>query len=132
MSLVASKLLESVVSASDPRIVVLLKCIGVDVDIECHTTVKSAFQELALRSLFSCFRLTSCAFAFPNTVATVGNIDVVVGASTPSPSVVRVVGTSAGDLIAPPGIDNVDRFPGSIDGGDASKSSGEGSELHDD
>lgn len=61
-----------------------------------------------------------------------GNIDVVVRASTPGPSIVLVVCTPAGDLIASPGVDNVDGFPASIDGGNAGESSGEGSELHGD
>lgn len=43
MSLVASELLESIVSSSNPGVISLLICIGIDVDIEGYTTRESAF-----------------------------------------------------------------------------------------
>lgn len=46
MSFVASELLKSIVSASNPSIISLLICIGVDVDVKSDTTTKSTWQML--------------------------------------------------------------------------------------
>jgi hypothetical protein len=43
MGFVASELLESIVSPTNPGVVPLLKGISIDVDIKCHTAPKSTF-----------------------------------------------------------------------------------------
>lgn len=48
-----------------------------------------------------------------------GDIGVVIGSASPGIRIVRIVGAAAGDFVTFSGVDDVDGFPGSVDGGEA-------------
>ena len=48
-----------------------------------------------------------------------GDVGVVIRSTSPSVGVIRVVGAATGDFVAFSGVDDVDGFPGGVDGGKA-------------
>ena len=61
-----------------------------------------------------------------------GDIRVVIRSAPPCVGVVCIVGATTRNFVAFAGVDDVDGFPGSVDGGKAGQGDGERSELHDD
>ena len=58
------------------------------------------------------------------------DVGVVVRSTSPCVGVICVVGAATGDFVAFSGVDDVDRFPTSADGGNSGEGNGERSELH--
>jgi hypothetical protein len=129
-ALVAVELLISVCSRPNPTVDLLTTSVGKDVRGKAHTASKSALASSVNLHKDLSYPLTFQRQSFPLNVTSVSDVDIVVRAGHISGRVaLAVISHPTGDLIALPGVDQIDIFP-SGDWLDSDQCGKEGGDLH--